>query len=411
MKLSVAANWDMELLEGLARIPEVTSIYAKLAFDIVGGGRAGMVVPSVDWDSAVAYIRAAHERNLSFCYLINAPCLGNLEQTREGKQQILSFVGQLIEIGVDSVSIANLAVVSLVRRNFPHLAVRGSVLSWPTNLARLKYQESLGVDPLIIPYSEFNRDFRMLARIRAGLSCGMQLFVNVSCIYNCHYLAEHACSVGHASQSTHKSRQASFFLDSYLWQCTRRRLLHPELLLMSRWIRPEDLHAYEAMGYEEFKIIDRSRSTPWLLRAARAYADRRYDGNLLDILSLEMLGDPAGFHSDIDDQVRERMRHYGKEERRLMLRMLKLRRRLLALDISIDNARLTDFLDGFRKIRCAETYCEDCRYCHGYARLAVRFDRTEAEQLARDIGQLLEDSMTAGTPWQSGSNALPETAE
>ena len=397
MKLSVAANWDMELLQGLAEIPEVTSIYAKLPFDIVGGGRAGMVVPSVDLQSAAAYIRAAHDRGLSFCYLINAPCLGNLEQTLEGKTQILGFIEQLVEIGVDSVSIAHLAVLSLVRRNFPNLAIRGSVLSWPTNLSRLTFQESLGVDPLILPYSEFNRDFKMLGKIRSGLACGMQLFVNVACIYNCHYLAEHACSVGHASQLQHNTSQASFFLDAYLWQCTRRRLLHPELLLMSRWIRPEDLHVYEALGFDEFKIIDRSRSTAWHLRATKAYADRHYDGNLLDILSLEMLGDPGGFHSDIDNQVRERMRHYGKEERQLTLRMLKLRRRLLTFDLFIDNAELTDFLSGFQKIRCAETYCEDCRYCHRYAERAIRFDRAEAEELAGDIKKLLDDSMTIGT--------------
>ncbi|GAB6193064.1 U32 family peptidase [Desulfocastanea catecholica] len=394
MKLSVAANWDMELLDGLVDIPEVTSIYAKLPFDVVGGGRAGIVLPSVDWDFATAYIDAAHRQGLSFCYLLNAPCLGNLEQTEEGKKHILSFIGQLVDIGVDSVSIANLAVVALVRRNFPDLAIRGSVLSWPTNLPRLKYQEALGIDPLIIPYSEFNRDFRMLPKIRAGLSCGMQLFVNVSCIYNCSYLAEHACSVGHASQLTQNTQRPNAFLDFYLWQCTRRRLLHPELFLMSRWIRPEDLHMYEAMGFDEFKIIDRSRCTPWLLRATRAYADRRYTGNLLDILSLELLGDPAGFHSDIEHQVHERMRHYQPEERRLLLRMLKLRRRLLALDLTIDNAALTDFLDGFRKMRCAETYCEDCRHCHRYAKRAVRFDRAEAEILAEDIGQLLEDFLT-----------------
>ena len=391
MKLSVAANWDMELLEGLENIPEVTSIYAKLPFDIVGGGRAGIVVPSVDRDFAKAYIREAHERGLLFCYLINAPCLGNLEKTQEGKKQILAFIEQLLDMGVDSVSIANLAIVGLVRRNFPNLAIRGSVLSWPTNLPRLKYQESLGVDPLIIPYSEFNRDFTMLSKIHSGLSCGMQLFVNVSCIYNCHYLAEHASSVGHASQLQQSNQQANLFLDLYLWQCTRRRLLHPELFLMSRWIRPEDLHTYEAMGYDEFKIIDRSRSTAWLLRATKAYADRYYEGNLLDILSLEMLGDPTGFHLDIEAQVRERIRHYGTEERHLMLRMLKLRRRLLEFDIYIDNSELADFLDGFQKIRCAETYCADCRYCHGYAERAVRFDRTEAGILARDIGELLED--------------------
>ncbi len=409
MKLSVAANWDMSLLDGLANIPEVTSIYAKLPFDVVGGGRAGIVLPTIDWDSAVAYIDAAHERGLSFCYLINAPCLGNLEQTAEGKKQLLSFVGQLVDVGVDSVSIANLAIVALVRHNFPALAIRGSVLSWPTNLPRLKYQEALGIAPLLIPYSEFNRDFKMLRTIRSGLSCDAQLFANICCIYNCQYLAEHASSVGHSSQITlndqhlnqcqnqRHNQRPDAFLDFYLWQCTRRRLLHPELLLMSRWIRPEDLHIYEVMGFDEFKIIDRSRSTAWLLRATKAYADRHYPGNLLDILSLELLGDPAGFHHDIEDQIRERIRYYTTEERNLMRRMLKLRRRLLALDLYIDNAELSDFLDGFLKIRCAETYCEDCRYCHRYAKRAIRFDQAEAEKLAKDIGDLLQDFLTVSS--------------
>ena len=397
MKLSVAANWDLELLDGLNEIPEVTSVYAKLPFDVVGGGRAGLVIPSVDWDFATSYIDSAHQRGLSFCYLINAPCLGNLEQNEEGQNQILSLVGKLVDMGVDSISIANLSVVALVRRNFPGLAIRGSVLSWPTNLSRLKYQESLGVDPLIIPYSEFNRDFNMLPKIRSGLSCNMQLFVNVSCIYNCHYLGEHANSVGHASQIVKNNQGPKSFLDIYLWQCTRRRLLHPELFLMSRWIRPEDLQQYEDMGFDEFKIIDRSRSTAWLLRATKANANRSYDGNLLDILSLEMLGDPAGFHSDIENQIPERMRHYNKKERQLMLRMLKLRRRLLALDIHINNAELSDFLSGFETINCAETYCENCRHCHRYAKRAVRYDQDEANILAADISKLLEDSLTVST--------------
>lgn len=397
MKLSVAANWDMGLIDGLADIPEVTSIYAKVPFDVIGGGRAGVVVPPVEWDFAATYVEAAQRRGLSFCYLINAPCLGNMEQFGEGQKRILSFVGQLIDIGVDSVSIANLAVVALIRRHFPDLSIRGSVLSWPTNLSRLKYQESLGIDPLIIPYSEFNRDFKMLEKIRTGLSCSTQLFANVACIYNCHHLAEHACSVGHASQLAQDNRRPQAFFDFYLWQCTCRRLLHPELLLMSRWIRPEDIQVYEALGFDEFKIIDRSRSTDWLLRATRAYAARRYEGNLLDILSLELLGDPTGFHRGIEDQVQERMRHYTTGERQLMRRMLKLRRRLLNLELSIDNGSLTGFLEGFRKIRCAETYCEDCGYCRRYADHAVRLDRTEAEILAHDIRDLLADALNMQT--------------
>jgi collagenase-like PrtC family protease len=395
MKLSVAANWDLELLDGLAQIPEVTSVYAKLPYDIVGGGRAGSVLPSVDMDTAAAYIREAHKRGLLFSYLINAPCLGNLEQTRDGKKCLLDFIGKLIKIGVDNVSISNLALVSLVRRNFPHLSVRGSVLSWPTNLTRLKFQESLGIDPVILPYSEFNRDFQALENIRAGISCGIVLFANISCIYHCHYLAEHACSVGHASQENQGGNKIQFMMDTYLWQCTRRRLMNPELFLMSRWIRPEDLHVYEALGIEEFKIIDRSRSTAWLLRATKAYASRRYDGNLLDILSLELLGDPSGFHPSIDERTFKMIPKLDRNERQLMGRVLQVRQRLLALNVFIDNTELSDFLAGFRNIRCADTFCDDCRYCHTYAERAVRYDRKEAAALAAMMDDLINESLTA----------------
>ena len=395
MQLSVAANWDIELLDGLAKIPEVTSVYAKLPYDIVGGGRAGSVLPFVDLDTAAAYIQAAHKRGLSFSYLLNAPCMDNLEQTQDGKRRLLAFIERLIEIGVDSVSISNLALVSLVRRNYPELSIRGSVLSWPTNLNRLKFQESLGVDPLILPYSEFNRDFQALELIRENLSCGIVLFANISCIYHCHYLAEHACSVGHCSQENQGVNKKLSMFDSYIWQCTRRRLICPELFLTSRWIRPEDLHIYESLGIEEFKIIDRSRSTAWLLRATKAYSSRRYDGNLLDILSLEMLGDPNGFHPSIEEQGRTRFFQLDEENQRLTLRMFRLRQSLLALNVTIDNAMLVGFLNGFRKIRCMETFCDDCHYCISYAKSAVHFDKEKASGLVAEIDRLVDDFMTA----------------
>ena len=164
---------------------------------------------------------------------------------------------------------------------------------------------------------------------------------------------------------------------------------------MSRWIRPEDLHVYESLGIEEFKIIDRSRSTAWLLRATKAYASRSYDGNLLDIVSLEMLGDPYAFHPNIEEQSRKRLLQLDKRERRLTLRMFSLRQSLLALNVTIDNAALSDFLAGFWKIRCAETFCDDCHYCHAYAERAVYYDRDEAARLVEEIGKLIDEFMTA----------------
>jgi AhpD family alkylhydroperoxidase len=84
-----------------------------------------------------------------------------------------------------------------------------------------------------------------------------------------------------------------------------------------------------------------------------------------------------------------------KKERQLMGRVLQLRERLLALNVFIDNAELSEFLEGFRKIRCAETYCDDCLYCHTYAERAVRYDRKEAAELIAAMDAIISESLTA----------------
>lgn len=113
------------------------------------------------------------------------------------------------------------------------------------------------------------------------------------------------------------------------------------------------------------------------------------------IFSLEMLGDPDGFHPSIEEQSRNSLFQLDTEERRMTLRMFRLRQRLLTLNVFIDNAVLADFLEGFRKIRCMETFCDDCRYCHRYAERAVRYDRDEAARLVAEIDELVDGFMTA----------------
>ena len=54
--------------------------------------------------------------------------------------------------------------------------------------------------------------------------------------------------------------------------------------LRANWIRPEDLHLYEELGYHNFKIVERNTPTQILLERVKAYAERRYDGNLLDLV-------------------------------------------------------------------------------------------------------------------------------
>ncbi|MCJ7804008.1 MAG: hypothetical protein MUP18_05355, partial [Desulfobacterales bacterium] len=90
MKLRVGANWDIAFLDAV-KGTSVDALFGKLPFDIVGGARPGFVLPQIERTDVEAYVKACHDRGLEFSYLLNAPCLGNLQYSKKG-------YGQLIEL-------------------------------------------------------------------------------------------------------------------------------------------------------------------------------------------------------------------------------------------------------------------------------------------------------------------------
>jgi hypothetical protein len=89
-------------------------------------------------------------------------------------------------------------------------------------------------------------------------------------------------ALAHAGQSWHANR--GFFIDWCFLRCTEMKLRDPVNYIRSEWIRPEDLRLYEEMGYDLFKVTERDLPTPVMVNRVRAYAARRYDGNLLDLV-------------------------------------------------------------------------------------------------------------------------------
>ena len=90
MKIRLGSNWDFSSLDAL-KGTSVDALFGKLPFDVVGGARPGFVLPQVDRNYVGRYIKACHERGLEFSYLLNAPCLGNLQYSKKG-------YGQLVEL-------------------------------------------------------------------------------------------------------------------------------------------------------------------------------------------------------------------------------------------------------------------------------------------------------------------------
>ena len=178
-------------------------------------------------------------------------------------------------------------LLEIVKHSYPQLRVRVSVFACIDHVRKAKMWEDLGADCIMLDSLLVNREFRLLRALRKAVQCDLQLLVNNSCLQSCAFSHYHMNTLAHASQSGHHSK--GFFVDWCFLRCTMMRLMDPVNYVRSEWVRPEDLHHYEALGYDHFKLTERGAPTPVLVRRVKAYSERAFDGNLLDLVQ------PYGF--------------------------------------------------------------------------------------------------------------------
>ena len=159
---------------------------------------------------------------------------------------------------------------------------------------------------------------------------------------------------------------------------------------------------YEAMGYANFKLIERGMPSEDLLRRVRAYSERRYRGNLADLIL------PYGFKQPQAKPAFWRLRHFFRPAQvspRKLLPLFKLVRQQGMLfpqeerPITIDAASIPpDFVSSFRQRRCAQLDCRSCGYCEAIGEQAVTVQpafREESLQRRAEVSQALN----SGSLW------------
>jgi collagenase-like PrtC family protease len=247
----------------------------------------------------------------------------------------------------------------------------------------------------------------VLEAIRRSVKCDLQLIVNNSCRQDCAIACAHASAMNHASQQGSKG----FPLDYCSVVCLDFRLREPVNYLRANWIRPEDLHLYEDMGYDNFKIVERNTPTPLLVERTRAYAERRYDGNLLDLV-WNVAYPPDKFNGRAKDaySAGRFLRYFMRPRTVNMLRFLQVvdmgkhqgilfPRRPGKHFIEIPNRELDGFIERFRHTSCLDQVCEECRYCHEWAARVVKID-PEWETKARTQYDNLFEDLHTGAFWE-----------
>jgi collagenase-like PrtC family protease len=379
MKLRIGANWDLSLLDALGGT-SVDTLFGKLPFDVVGGARPGFVLPQVKRNDVTQYIQACHKRGLEFSYLLNAPCLGNLQYSKKGYGQLVELLEWIDQSGADSVIIGIPYLVDLVREKFPRLKVKISSTARVNTVRKALQYEAMGVEEIIID-EHINREFKTLEAIKKAVTCNLELIVNNICLWQCPYNYEHVNHDGHASRKAEEEGHCYLQYPGYL--CLHRKLTEPVELLKSPWIRPEDIVHYEDMGYDHFKITERFKRTPILLEHVKAYETRHHDGNLLDLFTLPRKGAFTPVH----------LEYFIKPEHVNIVKVSELGT-VFDLDvpelIHLDNEKLNGFIDHFKAKDCNQTSCSDCRYCETvFERVAV-VNGEEVERAAQRVRDFSE---------------------
>jgi len=385
MDLRVSTNWDPALLKPMAETGVVEELWGKMAFDAVGGPRPGFLLPQVTREQVADFVRACHEHGLKFNYLLNALCLGNRQYSREGFRQIVELIEWVAEIGCDTVTVGTPYMVEMVKKYAPELRIKVSTVARVNNVQMARRYEDMGVDEIIID-ENINRNFRMLRAIREAVECELELIVNGCCLWPCPMMNEHVLSDGHASQDHLVNSHCYLQLPHF--RCTRERFSKPVEIIKARWIRPEDIAEYEAIGYRKFKVVERFKNTRALLHHVNAYARRRYDGNLLDLLSLP----------NRDSYVQPWGEYFNQPEHINVEKVMRVAQMLefsMSDLIFIDNRRMDGFLDYFKNFECETTTCDRCGYCQRVADEVVVHKRDEALEHQREYDAFIE-SMFAG---------------
>jgi collagenase-like PrtC family protease len=401
MRLSLATNFDDTLLERLRGSP-VVEVFGKLPTDSLGGGRATYMLRPLRKARLAEHVRQAHVNGIQFNYLLNTACSGNLESTRRGQRQIARLLDWLEEVGVDSVTVALPFLLRLIKRRYPHLKVKVGVFAGVDELSKAKAWEDLGADAITLDSHAVNRDCRLLEAIRQSIVCDLQLLVNVNCLASCPFARAHMVALSHASQSA----SSRFMIDYCLLLCGRFKASEKVNYIRSNWIRPEDLHVYESMGYDLFKIAERDAPTSTLLRRVRAYSERRYEGNLLDLVQSFGYPDPLPdrYRGNWRWALRYFLHPWSASLFRLpaLLRLARAEGMLSPLDgrvpIYIENRKLDGFLERVIRSGCRGKDCGSCRYCHEIAEEAVEVDSGFQKERLELYQQLLEN-FDSGRLW------------
>ncbi len=334
MRIIAPVNFEDASL-GSLRTSAIDSVYA----DIGDCMRGGFFLPPGSPEAAC--ITALMESNIRVIFSWESVCFNNAEFTRRGRKIIAGILDRLVQAKAYALTLGSPYLVEIVKRGYPGLKIGISPDAHVDSLRRAQFWDDMGVDFINLPAETMNRDFKMIAALHDCLRCELYATVNSACFNACPYFPYRERKRVFRDPSFDVDRSASGERDVSC--CRDDPVSRPEYSLSrSCWIRPEDADFYAALGIDAFVLLGKEFSNGRLAALIKAYADKRFDGNLSFLLSGECP------ERSLDARWRERF--------------------------FIENKKLGGFVEALAAINCREKECAACGYCFLKTREAVRLN-------------------------------------
>lgn len=360
-EFKVGCNFDFALIDKAAELNERYSGKAVVKEWFSSDAAHAEVTARPDWrltdisaKDFEKFVKKSLDNGILFNYTMNSIIpYGSKPEMIKHKKEIQDLVKWLEDVGVYRITVAN-PMMAMFIREVSKIELEASCIFHLDSPTQMKYlHETLGINKFCNNLLK-NRNKTFLKN--AARYCNengliLELLANEMCYNNgidkngVNYAApciyRDSCYICHA---TCKTKEDSMSYNNYPMQfCMGSRNGNEEGWLRSRWIRPEDLHYYNDLGINYFKLSGRTGFTEAIIDNMNYYMSGTYEGNLLGLWKpLQSI-----FNRKSEKEVNGQLTDF------------------------IDNKKLDGFLDHWFKsengFACEDQLCgTTCTYCHDF---------------------------------------------
>lgn len=298
---------------------------------IIRSGRIKKLLPEIDMRGLEKYVNFSLKNGIKFNYTLNPACMGNYEFTKQGIEEIRSFLLELNSIGIRDITVTSPAIMEIVKTVDLDFDIKVSAINHVDSVSKLSHYKKLGIKRIVVEPDTY-RNFSLLKNMVHFWGEGLELIVNDLCYKNCPY------KISHYNHEAHSNDYKEQVQNYFFMRCGIQKSRNMRNYLKLNWIRPEDIDLYEKLGIHNYKIQGRGFVLNGdIMKTLECYQKKAFEGNLLELLHIF-----APYDSKHQPYI--------------------------------SNKKLDGFIDSFysEKVVCDEL-CDQCGYCDLYAEKALEY--------------------------------------